>query len=274
MRNSYIHVQGEASADIIDMASDPTPGRRLSVAERMAALRAKSGEPSLGPPAGRLSGQSSSKSTEAKAAPEPPAKPPPAAPPPSAPQSQKFESSWTDAQSGGALEYDTWPDNPQFQIWPMAESASYTFELKQAKRGAFDPIGFWIMEADDAKSRQTRMPEGAHVSKSKFTHAPQQTLTITLPRRSDGMPYILVAATYRPGVVGNFTLTVSAEDANQPRIVTLAPPPAAPRKSSSDAGVFGGAATKPAPPRGSSALAPTARAPATSASAPAARAAP
>ena len=43
----------------------------------------------------------------------------------------------------------------------MAESASYTFELKQAKCEAFDPIGFWIMEADDAKSRQMRLEEGA-----------------------------------------------------------------------------------------------------------------
>ena len=56
---------------------------------------------------------------------------------------------WTRELSGGCPKFDTWHKNPQFQIYPTVDSATYVLELRQqAVAPNLLNVGLWVMLAE------------------------------------------------------------------------------------------------------------------------------
>ena len=67
--------------------------------------------------------------------------------------------------------------------------------------------------ADDVTSRKTSLVKDDIVGKTKYKKAELVSLTLQLPPRPNGMPYIVVVSTFEPQQLATFTLSVaSAED--------------------------------------------------------------
>ena len=127
---------------------------------------------------------------------------------------------WTAETSGGTAKHASWPINPQYQLSPSVEGASYTLELRQpspAKHG----IGFWIMNADDKSSRKTTLTKVDLVGKPKYKKAELVSLTLQLPPRPNGLPYIVVVSTFEPQQLATFTLSVASVEDPAAKLVPI-----------------------------------------------------
>ena len=102
------------------------------------------------------------------------------------------------------------------------EGASYTFELRQPSPPTHG-IGFWIMNADDATSRKTTLTKVDLVDKPKFKKAELVSLTLQLPPRPNGLPYIVVVSTFEPQQLATFTLSVASAEDPAAKLVPLDP---------------------------------------------------
>lgn len=132
---------------------------------------------------------------------------------------------WTSELSGGCPKYESWHQNPQFQLW--STGGTYSLVLRQhASPDNLAQIGLWVMKADDQESRKRHIKSEDTVGKSKFKAAEEQTLTLSLPLREGDLPYIVICATYEPMRLGKFTLIASATEDESPRLVPLQQAPA------------------------------------------------
>ena len=131
---------------------------------------------------------------------------------------------WTAELSGGCPKFESWHENPQFQLW--SKGGTYSLELRQhAQPADLSQIGLWVMIADDPESRKRHITSADTIGKSKFKATEQQILTLALPPREDGLPYIIVCSTFQPSQLGTFTLRASSTEDDAPRIVPLQPLP-------------------------------------------------
>lgn len=136
------------------------------------------------------------------------------------------EGEWTAQLSGGCPKFESWHQNPQFQLWSVG--GSYTLELRQHAQPALGQIGLWVMLADSADGRAQHIKPSSMVGKTKFKATEQQVLNVDLPQLQSGLPYIVVCATFEPGDLGRFTLRAVSTEDDAPRLVPLQPPPAGP----------------------------------------------
>ena len=143
---------------------------------------------------------------------------------------------WTTETAGGCPKHPSWATNPQFQIFPAVEGASYTLLLQQHVPAPYHAIGFWLMQADNSTDRKVTLSKSHMVTKTKYKAAGKVSLTVELPPREGGLPYIVVVSTFDPQLLGRFTLTLmSAEDETttliplQEPVATATAPPAPPR---------------------------------------------
>jgi len=143
---------------------------------------------------------------------------------------------WTTETAGGCPKHPSWATNPQFQIFPAVEGTSYTLLLQQHVPAPHHAIGFWLMLADNSTDRKVTLSKSHMVTKTKYKAAAKVSLTVELPPREGGLPYIVVVSTFDPQLLGRFTLTLmSAEDETatliplQEPVATAAAPPAPPR---------------------------------------------
>ena len=67
-------------------------------------------------------------------------------------------------------------------------------------------------DATSERRRTTIERRSGLISKSKFVHRPQVHHTLSLERRVDGRPFLIVASTFEPRQEGNFELTVTSPD--------------------------------------------------------------
>jgi len=188
---------------------------------------------------------------------------------------------WTPTTSGGCPKYPTWNANPQFQLvqsLAAGASATYTLTLQQRAAAEYQPIGLWVLLADDATSRKSAMSKLEMAGKSKFKASEQQVLKVNLIAREGSLPYIVCVAFFDPALTSTFTLTLHAPEDPGAKLVALqagtgvpraAPVPAAPQPGTGvpRAAAPAPAAAPPAPLR-------AARVTPAAAAAPLARAAP
>ena len=124
----------------------------------------------------------------------------------------RLTGAWTAGSAGGCPKYQSWSTNPQFHLQPTVDGATYALELQQSAH-PYHPIGFWVMTASDAASRKTTLVKSEMVTKTKYKAADRVSHSVQLPRRPDGLPYIVVVSTFDPELLNSFTLSVaSAED--------------------------------------------------------------
>mmetsp|Transcript_12260 Transcript_12260/g.40270 ORF Transcript_12260/g.40270 Transcript_12260/m.40270 type:complete len:617 (-) Transcript_12260:76-1926(-) len=145
---------------------------------------------------------------------------------------------WTTATSGGCPKYPTWNINPQFQLVPSiaaGASATYTLTLRQRAASEYQPIGLWVLLAEDVTSRKKVMSKLDMSGKSKFKASEQQVLKVNLIAREGGLPYIVCTSFFDPGLTSSFTLTLHAPEDPGARLIPLQP-------------VSGGPAAEPQPP--------------------------
>ena len=133
---------------------------------------------------------------------------------------------WTLELSGGCPKFETWHQNPQFQIFPSVDGATYIFELRQqALATNLQNIGLWVMLADDVQSRKRHITSAETIDKTKFKVSEQRILEVKLPLRDGGLPYIVVCSTFDPGQLGRFTLKVTSAEDDRVRLAALQPTP-------------------------------------------------
>ncbi|KAL1527295.1 hypothetical protein AB1Y20_015967 [Prymnesium parvum] len=138
------------------------------------------------------------------------------------------EGAWTRDLSGGCPKNEsTWHQNPQFQLFPSAEGATYVLELRQYNLPpSLLTIGMWVMKADDLQGRKRHIVSADTVGKTKFKADERRVLELQLPPREGGLPYIVICSTYEPGQLGRFTLKVTSPEDERVTLVPLQPPPA------------------------------------------------
>ena len=129
-------------------------------------------------------------------------------PPPMASQ----QGEWTTETAGGCPKHPSWATNPQFQIFPTVEGASYTLQLQQHVPAPHHAIGFWLMQADNSTDRKVTLSKSHMVTKTKYKAAAKVSHTVELPKRPGGLPYIVVVSTFDPQLLGRFTLTLASTD--------------------------------------------------------------
>ena len=163
-----------------------------------------------------------------------------------------LESAWTPALSGGLPELETWHANPQFAIYPSenVEGASYTIEMVRHDAASQVRAGLWVMKADAMEARKTEFT--GLLQKTKVSTTERRSLTLDLPPRKGGLPYIASCATQEAGVLGGFTLTVTSVEDEGVRVVPLqeapgAAPAAAPKQMQPAAAATAAAAPPKAP---------------------------
>lgn len=145
---------------------------------------------------------------------------------------------WTTATSGGCPKYPTWNINPQFKLLPSiaaGASATYTLTLRQRAASEYQPIGLWVLLAEDVTSRKKNMSKLDMSGKSKFKASEQQVLKVNLIAREGGLPYIVCTSFFDPGLTSSFTLTLHAPEDPGAQLIPLQP-------------VSGGPAAEPQPP--------------------------
>jgi hypothetical protein len=131
---------------------------------------------------------------------------------------------WTAELSGGLPPLETWSANPQFAIYPGVEGASYTVELVRHAEGASQVrSGLWIMKADAADARKGEFT--GMVQKTNVSTNERLALTLELPLRKGGLPYIASCGTQEAGTLGSFSLTVTSMEDEGVRVVPLQDPP-------------------------------------------------
>jgi hypothetical protein len=163
-----------------------------------------------------------------------------------------LEGSWTTELSGGLPPLETWSSNPQFAVYPGVDNASYTVELvRHGAGGSQVRAGLWIMKADAPDERKTEFT--GMVQKTNVSTNERRSLTLDLPPRKGGLPYIVSCATHEAGQLGSFTLTVSSVEDEGVRVVPLQEAPAKPngRPASAKSALapIGGGGPAPSAPR-------------------------
>ena len=137
-----------------------------------------------------------------------------------------FEGAWKAPQySGGVPPAETWAANPQFALHPATDGASYTIELIRHAQTAAHRVGLWVMKGDSMEER--KMEYKGMVEKTKLNASERRTLTLPLPLRDRGLPYVIFCATQDAGLEGTFTLTVTSVEDENFRVVPLQPDPSA-----------------------------------------------
>ena len=130
---------------------------------------------------------------------------------------------WTTTTAGGCPKHPSWTVNPQFQIVPTVEGASYTLLLQQHVPAPYHAIGFWLMQADNGTDRKVTLSKSQMVTKTKYKAAGKVSHTVQLPLRQGGLPYIVVVSTFDPQQLGRFTLTLSSAEDPAATLVPLQP---------------------------------------------------
>jgi len=90
---------------------------------------------------------------------------------------------WTTTTAGGCPKHPSWTVNPQFQIVPTVEGASYTLLLQQHVPAPYHAIGFWLMQADNGTDRKVTLSKSQMVTKTKYKAAGKVSHTVQLPLR-------------------------------------------------------------------------------------------
>ena len=163
-----------------------------------------------------------------------------------------LEGSWTTELSGGLPPLETWSSNPQFAVYPGVDNASYTVELvRHGAGGSQVRAGLWIMKADAPDERKTEFT--GMVQKTNVSTNERRSLTLDLPPRKGGLPYIVSCATHEAGQLGSFTLTVSSVEDEGVRVVPLqeaaAKPNGRPASAKSALAPIGGGGPAPSAPQ-------------------------
>ena len=63
-----------------------------------------------------------------------------------------------------------------------------------------------MMLADNSTDRKVTLSKSHMVTKTKYKAAAKVSLTVELPPREGGLPYIVVVSTFDPQLLGRFTL--------------------------------------------------------------------
>ena len=132
----------------------------------------------------------------------------------------RVNGAWTAGSAGGCPKYKSWNTNPQFHLQPSVDGATYALELQQSAH-PYHPIGFWVMTATDAASRKTTLVKSEMVTKTKYKAADRVSHSVQLPRRPEGLPYIVVVSTFDPEQLASFTLSVSSAEDPTIRLVPI-----------------------------------------------------
>ena len=142
------------------------------------------------------------------------------------------QAEWTPSLSGGCPKHKTWHANPMFQLvpGPAVVDASYSLTLRQLG-GTAHAIGLFIIPADNATDRKTRLAKGDIIARTKFTKGATSRLDVSLPRRDAGLPYIVVASTFDPGAYGSISLELTSADDRAVRLVPLQPASSGPTRT-------------------------------------------
>ena len=133
--------------------------------------------------------------------------------------------SWTELTAGGCPAHSSWSRNPQFELFPSVDEGTYTVTVRLTPDGSDAPapaIGTWVMPPpDNDERRRQQLDRNTPTSRSRFARRWQHHHTVSLQRRADGKPHLIVAATFEPGYVGAFELTVASPDDTGLRLVPI-----------------------------------------------------
>jgi hypothetical protein len=108
-------------------------------------------------------------------------------------QTELLRSSWTAENSGGCKNYPTWKTNPSFIIDKIATTMDIVVVISQPDNQTVLPIGFYVFDT-----------KGKVRCKGAFALAPEVFANLSV--NAAGGPYTIMACTFEPSMVGDFTL--------------------------------------------------------------------
>lgn len=131
-----------------------------------------------------------------------------------------LEGKWTaPLLSGGAPPAETCINNPQFAIYPSVENATYHIEFVRQDLEAKFRFGAWVMKGEKLDGRMTDFV--GMVEKTNLSTSERRSLSLQLPPRKGGLPYVAFAAPQDAGMEGSFTISVTSEEDPDVRVVSL-----------------------------------------------------
>ncbi len=121
--------------------------------------------------------------------------------------------------SGGVPPESTCIQNPQFAIYPGVEDATYEIEVVRYNPESKFRMALWVMKGEKVDTRMTDFV--GMVDKSTLSSSDRRMLSLKLPPRKGGLPYVAFTAPQDKGIEGSFTISVTSKEDPGVQFVSL-----------------------------------------------------